>query len=30
MARATNCSDITWEDEVFFWWDGTDAVVLRD
>ena len=22
--------DITWEDEVFFWWDNTDAVVLRD
>jgi putrescine transport system ATP-binding protein len=22
--------DITWEDEVFFWWDDTDAVVLRD
>ncbi len=21
---------ITWEDEVFFWWDDTDAVVLRD
>jgi putrescine transport system ATP-binding protein len=23
-------SDITWEDEVFFWWDDTAAVVLRD
>lgn len=22
--------NITWEDEVFFWWDDTDAVVLRD
>ncbi len=22
--------DITWEDDVFFWWDDTDAVVLRD
>ena len=22
--------DITWEDDVFFWWDNTDAVVLRD
>jgi putrescine transport system ATP-binding protein len=22
--------DITWEDEVFFWWDDRDAVVLRD
>jgi len=22
--------DITWEDEVFFWWDDLDAVVLRD
>jgi putrescine transport system ATP-binding protein len=22
--------DITWGDEVFFWWDDTDAVVLRD
>jgi putrescine transport system ATP-binding protein len=22
--------DITWEDEVFFWWDDTDAVLLRD
>ena len=22
--------NITWEDEVFFWWDNTDAVVLRD
>jgi len=22
--------DITWEDQVFFWWDDTDAVVLRD
>ena len=22
--------DITWEDEVFFWWDDTDALVLRD
>ncbi|GAB4398362.1 MAG: polyamine ABC transporter ATP-binding protein [Rhodoferax sp.] len=22
--------DITWEDEVYFWWDDTDAVVLRD
>ncbi len=22
--------DITWEDEVFFWWDNADAVVLRD
>ena len=22
--------DITWEDEVLFWWDDTDAVVLRD
>ena len=21
---------ITWEDDVFFWWDDTDAVVLRD
>jgi putrescine transport system ATP-binding protein len=23
-------SDITWEDQVFFWWDDTAAVVLRD
>ncbi|MFM6985408.1 MAG: ABC transporter ATP-binding protein [Hydrogenophaga sp.] len=22
--------DITWEDDVFFWWDDLDAVVLRD
>jgi len=22
--------DITWEDNVFFWWDTADAVVLRD
>jgi putrescine transport system ATP-binding protein len=22
--------DITWEDEVFFWWDDTDALVLRN
>ena len=22
--------DITWEDDVFFWWDNLDAVVLRD
>jgi len=22
--------DITWEDDVFFWWDDMDAVVLRD
>jgi len=22
--------DITWEDDVFFWWDTADAVVLRD
>jgi len=22
--------DITWEDDVFFWWDNTDAVLLRD
>lgn len=22
--------DITWEDDVFFWWDDTDGVVLRD
>jgi putrescine transport system ATP-binding protein len=22
--------NITWEDDVFFWWDDTDAVVLRD
>jgi putrescine transport system ATP-binding protein len=22
--------DITWEDDVFFWWNDTDAVVLRD
>ncbi len=22
--------NITWEDDVFFWWDNTDAVVLRD
>ncbi|MBS3997568.1 MAG: polyamine ABC transporter ATP-binding protein [Hydrogenophaga sp.] len=22
--------DITWEDDVFFWWDDRDAVVLRD
>lgn len=22
--------DITWEDDVFFWWHDTDAVVLRD
>ncbi|HOE42115.1 MAG TPA: TOBE domain-containing protein, partial [Rhodoferax sp.] len=22
--------DITWEDDVFFWWDDTDALVLRD
>lgn len=21
--------DITWEDDVFFWWDDTDAVLLR-
>jgi len=26
----TSQLDITWEDEVFFWWDDTDAVVLRD
>ena len=25
-----NLLDITWEDEVFFWWDDTDALVLRD
>ncbi|MEZ5645426.1 MAG: ABC transporter ATP-binding protein [Burkholderiaceae bacterium] len=23
-------ADITWEDDVFFWWDDLDAVVLRD
>lgn len=23
-------SDITWEDEVFFWWNDTAGVVLRD
>jgi putrescine transport system ATP-binding protein len=23
-------SDITWEDEVFFWWSDTDGIVLRD
>jgi putrescine transport system ATP-binding protein len=23
-------SDITWEDEVYFWWDDKAAVVLRD
>jgi putrescine transport system ATP-binding protein len=22
--------DITWEDDVFFWWDDLDALVLRD
>ena len=22
--------DITWEDEVFFWWDDKASVVLRD
>jgi putrescine transport system ATP-binding protein len=22
--------DLTWGDDVFFWWDDTDAVVLRD
>jgi len=22
--------DLTWEDEVFFWWDDTDGVALRD
>ncbi len=22
--------NITWEDDVFVWWDNTDAVVLRD
>ncbi len=22
--------DVTWEDDVFFWWDDLDAVVLRD
>ncbi len=22
--------DITWEDDVFFWWDDTDGVALRD
>ncbi|MEJ7137403.1 ABC transporter ATP-binding protein [Amphibiibacter pelophylacis] len=22
--------DLTWEDEVFYWWDTTDAVLLRD
>ena len=26
----TSQLDITWEDEVFFWWDNTDAVVLRE
>jgi putrescine transport system ATP-binding protein len=26
----TNMLDITWDDEVFFWWDDTDAVLLRD
>jgi len=25
-----NLLDITWEDQVFFWWDDTDAVLLRD
>lgn len=25
-----NLLDITWEDHVFFWWDDTDAVLLRD
>jgi putrescine transport system ATP-binding protein len=23
-------SGITWEDEVFFWWDDDAAIVLRD
>ncbi|WP_425974096.1 TOBE domain-containing protein [Tepidimonas sp. HKU78] len=23
-------SDITWEDEVWFWWSDTAGVVLRD
>jgi putrescine transport system ATP-binding protein len=23
-------SEITWEDEVYFWWDDNAAVVLRD
>ncbi|EWS65654.1 hypothetical protein Y695_01087 [Hydrogenophaga sp. T4] len=23
-------TDITWEDEVYFWWDDNAAVVLRD
>jgi putrescine transport system ATP-binding protein len=23
-------SDITWEDDVFFWWDDEAGVVLRD
>ncbi|MBM3376348.1 MAG: TOBE domain-containing protein, partial [Betaproteobacteria bacterium] len=22
--------NISWEDDVFFWWEDTDAVVLRD
>jgi len=26
----TNMLDITWEDEVFYWWDDTDAVLLRN
>jgi putrescine transport system ATP-binding protein len=25
-----NLLDITWDDQVFFWWDDTDAVLLRD
>jgi len=25
-----NLLDITWDDQVFFWWDDTDGVLLRD
>jgi len=25
----TDTLDITWEDDVYFWWDDTDAVLLR-